>query len=92
MTHHYNHNSEGQILSLTDRQKGIVQLMADGLSSKEIAHKMKISEGTIKNHIQDIKWRLGASTQANVVAISLRDCVIEFPRETGEPARRLLFR
>ena len=92
MANHYNHDIKGQTLPLTDRQKGIVQLLADGLVNKEIAYRMKISEGTIKNHVQDIKERLGGMSRANIVAIALRDGIIEFPRETGEPARRLLFR
>ncbi len=90
MTNHYNQNSKGHILPLTDRQKGIAQLLADGFENKEIAYKLKISEGTVKNHVQDIKERLGGMSRANIVAIGLREGFIEFPRETGEPARRVL--
>lgn len=39
---------------LTDREKEIVKLIAQGLSNKEIAGEIFLSEGTIKNHITSI--------------------------------------
>ncbi|WP_195940070.1 response regulator [Romboutsia sp. 1001713B170131_170501_G6] len=42
------------IYCLTDREKDIVRLISKGLSNKEIANKLFLSEGTIKNHITSI--------------------------------------
>lgn len=42
------------VYSLTDREKDIVRLISKGLSNKEIANKLFLSEGTIKNHITSI--------------------------------------
>ncbi|CEI71827.1 response regulator [Romboutsia hominis] len=42
------------IYGLTDREKDIVRLISKGLSNKEIANKLFLSEGTIKNHITSI--------------------------------------
>lgn len=39
---------------LTDRQNELVKLMADGLSNKEIADKLFITESTVKYHIKNI--------------------------------------
>ncbi|RDY29131.1 DNA-binding response regulator [Romboutsia weinsteinii] len=39
---------------LTDREKDIVRLIATGLSNKEIAGEVYLSEGTVKNHITSI--------------------------------------
>lgn len=39
---------------LTDRQKDLLKLMADGLSNKEIADKLFITESTVKYHIKNI--------------------------------------
>lgn len=48
-------NDEGlNIYGLTDREKDIVRLISKGLSNKEIANKLFLSEGTIKNHITSI--------------------------------------
>ena len=39
---------------LTERQRDLLQLMADGFSNKEIADKLFISESTVKYHIKNI--------------------------------------
>ncbi|OJX34137.1 MAG: hypothetical protein BGO86_02370 [Chryseobacterium sp. 36-9] len=39
---------------LTDRQKDLLILLADGLSNKEIAEKLFISENTVKYHTKNI--------------------------------------
>lgn len=39
---------------LTDREKEVVKLIARGLSNKEIAGEIFLSEGTVKNHITSI--------------------------------------
>jgi DNA-binding CsgD family transcriptional regulator len=39
---------------LTDRQKELLKLMADGLSNKEIGEKLFITESTVKYHIKNI--------------------------------------
>ncbi|MNY13359.1 Transcriptional regulatory protein DegU [compost metagenome] len=44
---------------LTDRQKELLQLIADGFSNKEIADKLFISESTVKYHIKNIYSILG---------------------------------
>lgn len=44
---------------LTDRQKELLELMAKGLSNKEIAEKLFISENTVKYHIKNIYLVLG---------------------------------
>ncbi len=44
---------------LTDRQKELLDLMAKGLSNKEIADKLFISENTVKYHIKNIYLALG---------------------------------
>ena len=50
-------NTENAILDLeklTERQKDLYILMADGLSNKEIAEKLFITESTVKYHIKNI--------------------------------------
>lgn len=52
----------------TSREKEIIKLVADGLSNKDIAQKLYISEGTVKNHISTIleKGGLAHRTQLAV--------------------------
>src|SRR5215211_5418588 len=44
--------------SLTARQREIVMLAANGLSKKEIARRLGLSEGTVKLHLHNIYTRL----------------------------------
>ena len=49
----------------------VLKLLAEGLFNKEIAHKLCISEKTVKNHVSNIFKKIGVSdrTQAAVYAI-----------------------
>src|SRR5476651_2767135 len=46
---------------LSDREKEIVQLVAQGFRNREIGEKLFISEQTVKNHLHNIFDKLGVS-------------------------------
>lgn len=52
---------------LTEREKEICSLMADGLSNKQIAEKLYISEGTVKNYISAIYDKTGIHDRVKLV-------------------------
>jgi len=54
-------------LGLTRRQQQLIPLIAQGLTNKEIAAQLNLSEGTVKNHIHEILKRIGASDRLQVV-------------------------
>jgi len=68
---HAGHGGSGGASPLTERELEILQLIVDGLTNKEIAHRLYISEKTVKNHVTNILRKLGLSdrTQAAVYAI-----------------------
>ncbi len=59
-------------LELTNREMEILQFIVDGLSNKEIANALFISEKTVKNHITSLlrKLEVDDRTQAAVFAVS----------------------
>jgi DNA-binding NarL/FixJ family response regulator len=57
---------------LTPREREVLQMLAGGLSNKEIAARMKISEHTAKFHVAQILGKLGASSRTEAVAIGMR--------------------
>jgi DNA-binding NarL/FixJ family response regulator len=56
-------------LGLTRRQQQLVPLLAQGLTNKEIALHLNLSEQTIKNHIHRMLQKLGAQDRLSVVEI-----------------------
>lgn len=56
--------------ALTDRETAVLRLIAAGATNREIAARLHLSEGTVKNHISRILGRLGLRdrTQAALYA------------------------
>ncbi|HIS39052.1 MAG TPA: response regulator transcription factor [Candidatus Onthousia faecavium] len=52
---------------LTDREREVFSLLVTGLSTKEIALKLEISEKTVRNHISNVMQKLGVKGRANAV-------------------------
>ena len=55
---------------LTRRQQQIVPLIAQGLTNKEIASHLNLSEQTVKNHIHGIMRRVGADDRLQVIDLT----------------------
>jgi DNA-binding NarL/FixJ family response regulator len=56
---------------LTNREVEVLRLLAQGLSNAEIAEKLHLSEGTVRNHVSSIFSKLDVTdrTQAAILAI-----------------------
>ena len=54
-------------LGLTRRQQQLVPLLAQGLTNKEIASQLNLSEQTIKNHVHRMLQKVGADDRLSVV-------------------------
>jgi DNA-binding CsgD family transcriptional regulator len=50
--------TDTQMLRLSPQQTKTMNLLADGLSNKEIARALDICEGTVKLHVKDILYRM----------------------------------
>jgi DNA-binding NarL/FixJ family response regulator len=59
-------NSVSQLQELTSRECEIAKLVAEGLSNREIAAKLFITEGTAKNHITNILSKLGLNHRTQI--------------------------
>jgi DNA-binding NarL/FixJ family response regulator len=57
-------------LGLTRRQQQLVPLIAQGLTNKEIASHLNLSEQTVKNHIHGILQRVGANDRLQVADLT----------------------
>jgi DNA-binding NarL/FixJ family response regulator len=68
--------NEGMPEPLDSRALRLLELMADGLSTREIADAMSYSERTIKKLIMDLEARMQARSRAQIVAQAIRSGVI----------------
>jgi two-component system, NarL family, response regulator LiaR len=62
--------------NLTQREQEILLLMAEGLNNHEVAHKLTISNSTVKFHISNILNKLGASTRSEALVIAAKGSLI----------------
>jgi DNA-binding NarL/FixJ family response regulator len=58
---------------LTEREREVLRLMADGLTSKEIAQRLSLSTKTVENHRARILEKLGATNSAAAIGIALQE-------------------
>ena len=66
-------NDSGPVSLLSPREEELLQHIADGLATSEVAEKMYISQKTVKNHLASIYEKLNARdrTQAVLMAVKM---------------------
>ena len=62
---------------LTDRELQVLKLVAQGLSNREVAEQLFISENTVKNHVRNILEKLGMQSRVEVVVHALREGLVD---------------
>lgn len=62
---------------LSEREKEVIRLMADGHSNRSIAQSLFLSEATIKTHLVRIYRKLGADNRAAAVSEAVRRGLLE---------------
>lgn len=70
----YYPNEEDKLLS--SRERHILQYMAEGLSSKQIADRLRVAENTIANHRKNMLRKTGTKNVAELVAFACRSRII----------------
>ncbi|HMO11724.1 MAG TPA: LuxR C-terminal-related transcriptional regulator, partial [Actinotalea sp.] len=58
---------------LTAREVGVLQLVADGQSNKQIGEALELSALTVKSHLARISRKLGTGDRAEMVAYGIRN-------------------
>lgn len=59
---------------ITEKERAVMKLVADGKSNKEIAGEMFLSEGTIRNYISGILDKLNLRDRTQLAVFYLRNC------------------
>jgi DNA-binding NarL/FixJ family response regulator len=63
--------------ALTKRQRETLQLLADGHSTGDVAHRLHLSAETVRTHTKATLQRLDARDRAHAVAIAMRSGLID---------------
>lgn len=58
---------------LTAREKEVLHLICGGYSNKEIAHMLRVAEGTIKNHVSNLLLKLDARDRTRAALKALQE-------------------
>lgn len=84
---HQDATERQRVAQLTSRQAEILQLIADGLSSRTIANRLHVSHQTVRTHVQNILTRLSTHTKVQAVTLGIRQGKIT-PGRPVQPRRR----
>jgi len=60
----------GEADPLTDRERQVLQMAGDGAAGAEIATKLNLSEGTVRNYLSEAISKLGASNRTEAARIA----------------------
>ena len=67
-------------ISLSEREQEVLDLMAEGLSNADIAGRLYLSEGTVRNYSSSIFNKLSVSDRTQAVVVALRYGLVKINR------------
>ncbi len=65
--------------SLTERERQILQMLADGCTPAEVAERLFISPKTVRNHLTKVYDKLGVNSRSAAIVVALQHQMIELP-------------
>jgi DNA-binding NarL/FixJ family response regulator len=68
---------DGVVEPLTPREEEVLHLLVEGLSNREIAARLHLTEGTVKNYVSTIIAKLQANDRTHAVVTALRRGLVD---------------
>lgn len=68
-----------ETIKLTKREKEILALIVEGLSNKQIAERLFLSNSTVQFHVSNILNKLGVSKRTEAVYLALKQKLVQLP-------------
>jgi len=69
----FDESQKSNVELLTDRERGVFDLLAQGLSNKAIASRLYLSVRTVEGHLANIYSRLGVHSRTEAMLIAVKD-------------------
>jgi DNA-binding NarL/FixJ family response regulator len=63
---------DDELADLTDQERKLLDLIAEGLTNRQIAERMFLAEKTIKNYVSNLLTKLGMSRRSEAAAFAAR--------------------
>ena len=63
---------DDSLASLTDQERRILDLIAEGLTNRQIGERMFLAEKTVKNYVSNVLMKLGMSRRSEAAAYAAR--------------------
>jgi DNA-binding NarL/FixJ family response regulator len=79
--------STERLPTLSNREREVLDLLAQGLTGEAVAERLVLSAETVKTHIRNAMSKLEAHTRVHAIAIALREGFISPPDDAGEGDR-----
>ncbi len=61
---------------LTEREREVLALLADGLTNAAIGKRLYLSVHTVSNHVANLSHKLGAHSKLDALSIAVREGVL----------------
>ena len=69
-------DAEALLGELTEREREVLQLLAEGMRNEGIAHKLFISPQTVQTHVRNLLAKLGVHSKLEAVAFAVKHGLI----------------
>jgi len=69
---------------LTDREREVLELVATGITNREVAQNLFISVNTVKVHLRNVYTKLGADSRTEATMIAVREGWVSVGEEEGD--------
>lgn len=71
--------ASGRARTLTPRELEVLQLLAEGASTGQVAERLFLSPSTVRNHVQNVLTKLDVHSKLEAVTTAVREGIVDIP-------------